>query len=99
MSCSTIVCNNINSNNNNIINNNNNLLIIILLLLLLILFVKRTVDYQCENTIDVFNNSPATHIINKSNNFHEFKSCRDFMNHFFPFGPPVYHDTNVHVAG
>ena len=37
------------------------LIIILLLLLLIILFVKRTVHYQCENTIDVFNNSPTTH--------------------------------------
>ena len=25
--------------------------------------MKRTVDYQCDNTIDVFNNSPTTHIV------------------------------------
>ena len=24
-------------------------------------FVKRTVDNQCDNTIDVFNNSPTSH--------------------------------------
>ena len=37
-----------------------------------------TVDYQCDNTIDVFNNSPTTHIVNNnmSNNFHAFISSR-----------------------
>ena len=25
--------------------------------------MKRTVEYQCDNTIDVFNNSPTTHMV------------------------------------
>ena len=37
--------------------------------------MERTVDHQCDNTIDIFNNSPTTHIVNNmSNNFNVLKT-------------------------
>ena len=47
--------------------------------------MKRTVDYQCDNTIDVLNNSPTTHIVNNnmSNNFHVFTG--NIGGHFINF--------------